>query len=41
MSEWGWIALGFSVTYGSITAYALWTMSRLRRAHRALEEASS
>ncbi len=41
MSEWGWVALGFSATYGSIVLYGAWTLARLRRARRRLEEASS
>ncbi len=38
MSEWGWVALGFSVAYGSIALYAGWTATRLRRTRRTLEE---
>ncbi|HSG79197.1 MAG TPA: hypothetical protein VLD62_06440 [Acidimicrobiia bacterium] len=40
MSEWGWVSLGYSATYGAIVLYGLWTLSRLRRARRNLEQAS-
>jgi hypothetical protein len=40
MSEWGWVSLGYGVTYGSIVLYGLWTLNRLRRARRNLDEAT-
>ena len=41
MSEWGWVAFGFSVAYGSIALYFGWTAVRIRRAKRLLKELSS
>ena len=38
MSEWGWVAFGYSVVYGTMAAYVTWTTLRLRRARRLLRE---
>jgi hypothetical protein len=38
VSDWGWVAFAFAVTYGSMTAYATWSTARLRRVRRRLEE---
>lgn len=38
MSDWGWVAFAFSVTYVSMALYATWTGRRLRQARRRLEE---
>lgn len=38
MSEWGWVAFAFVVTYGSMAGFAAWSGGRLRRLRRRLEE---
>jgi hypothetical protein len=38
MSDWGWVAFAYTVTFGSMAAYAWWTAARLRGARRRLEE---
>lgn len=39
MSEWSWVALGFSVTYASITGYVISLHRRRSRMRRLLERA--
>jgi len=41
MSEWGWVAFGFSVAYGSVALYVGWTAARVRRANRLLKDLTS
>ncbi len=36
MSEWGWVAFGFSVLYGMLAVYVGWTVYRIRDARRRL-----
>ena len=38
MSEWGWVAFGYSVVYVSLALYVGWTVARMRRARRMLRE---
>jgi hypothetical protein len=38
MSEWGWVALAYIVTYGSLAAYSASLVLRIRRARGRLEE---
>ncbi len=38
MSDWGWVALAYTVTFGTITGYALILGRRLRRTRRRLGE---
>ena len=38
MSEWGWVAFGYSVMWGSLAVYVGWIAYRVRRAKARLEE---
>ena len=38
MSDWGWVAFAFGVTYASMAAYAGLVVMRARRTRRRLEE---
>ena len=38
MSEWGWVAFGYTAAYGALTLYVAWTAMRIRRARRMLRE---
>ncbi len=38
MSEWGWVAFAFGVTYASMLTYASWSAQRLRTVRKKLEE---
>jgi hypothetical protein len=40
MSDWGWVALAFSVVYGTLISYVAWTAWRVRRASKRLQELS-
>lgn len=37
MSEWAWVTLGFGVTYGAMSSYAIWLRHRLSEATRRIE----
>ena len=36
--QWGWVALGYAVMYGSLASYVGWITFRVRRARRHLQE---
>ena len=38
MSDWGWVVLAYTVTFGTIAGYALILGRRLRRTRRRLGE---
>ncbi|WP_255411561.1 MULTISPECIES: hypothetical protein [unclassified Blastococcus] len=38
MSEWAWVALGFGVTYGAMSGYAVWLQHRLSGVNRRIEK---
>lgn len=38
MSDWGWVALAYGVTYGSLAAFAASIAIRIRNARRTLGE---
>ena len=38
MSEWGWVALGFGVTYGAMGGYVLALRRRAGAVRRRLEQ---
>ncbi|WP_281173187.1 hypothetical protein [Actinotalea ferrariae] len=38
MTDWGWVMLGFGVTYGSMAVYIATLRARTSRARRQLEE---
>ena len=38
MSEWSWVAFGYSVVYGSLALYVGWTVARAHRVRRLLRE---
>jgi hypothetical protein len=38
MSEWGWVALAYVVTYGSFAAFAASLVYRIGRTRERLEE---
>lgn len=37
MSDWGWVAFAYSVTFGTVAGYTLILGRRLRRTRRRLE----
>lgn len=37
MSEWSWVALGFTVTYASMTGYAITLYRRRKKVRQELE----
>lgn len=38
MSEWGWVALGFGITYGAMGGYLLTLLRRAATVRRRLEQ---
>lgn len=38
MSEWGWVALGFGITYGAMGGYLLTLRQRAATVRRRLEQ---
>jgi len=40
MSNWGWVALGFSTVYGLLISYVGWTAWRVQRANERLRKLS-
>lgn len=38
MTDWGWVLLGFAVTYGSMAVYIATLRTRTTRVRRRLEE---
>ena len=38
MSEWGWVALGFGITYGAMGGYLLTLRHRAAAVRRRLEQ---
>jgi len=38
MSDWGWVALAYTVTYGAMATYATFMFRRVRRTRHRLEE---
>ena len=37
MSDWGWVAFAYLVAYGSLAAYSVSIIVRIRTARRAIE----
>jgi hypothetical protein len=38
VSQWGWVTFAYTVTLMSMGGYAAWSIARLRRVRRRLEE---
>jgi hypothetical protein len=38
MSEWGWVALAYALTYSALAAYVTSLVLRIRRTREQLEE---